>query len=274
MVGDFQGSGGLGGFFIQEEDDRADADPNTSEGMFVASEDPVDAGDVVRVEGTVSESFGRTQLGAVTDLAVCPGGGVGQRDPVTLPLGSPGEWEPREGMLVTIPQSLSIGDSSNFDRFNETVLTVGRQYQPTAVYEPGSPAAAALAEAHQLGRLTLDDGRNAQNPDPALHPDGGIFDLGNRFRDGDTVANVTGVLDFAFGSYRIQPTASADYSVANPRPDGPDDVGGNLTVGSFNVLNYFTTLGLPRRRTRPRSSSGSGRRSSRRSRSSTPTSSA
>ena len=56
------------------------------------------------------------------------------------------------------------------------------------------------------------------------------------------MANVTGVLDFAFGLYRIQPTASADYSVANPRPDGPDDVGGNLTVGSFNVLNYFTTL--------------------------------
>jgi uncharacterized protein len=242
VVGDFQGPGGLGGFFVQEEDDQADADPNTSEGLFVASESPVDAGDLVRVLGTAAESSGRTQLGTVTDIAVCASQRSVSATRVPLPLGSPGEWEPREGMLVTIPQSLSIGESSNFDRFNETILTVGRQYQPTAVDEPGSPAAAARAESNQRGRITLDDGRSAQNPDPAIHPEGGIFDLGHRFRDGDTVANVTGVLDFAFGSYRIQPTESADYSVANPRPYAPSDVGGNLTVGSFNVLNYFTTL--------------------------------
>ena len=91
-------------------------------------------------------------------------------------------------MLVTIPQSLTIGEYFNFDRFNETVLTVGRQFTPTAVHEPGSAAAEALAQANLLGRITLDDGRNAQNPDPAIHPNGDVFDLGNRFRGGDTVA--------------------------------------------------------------------------------------
>ena len=161
---------------------------------------------------------------------------------MALPFGPVDEWEKYEGMLVTITQSLSIGEYFNFDRFNETVLTDGRQYQPTAVHEPGSPEAAALAESNARRRITLDDGRNSQYPDPAIHPNGGIFELGNRFRGGDTVANVTGVLDFAFGLYRIQPTEGADYSVVNPRSDGPEDVGGNLTVGSFNVLNYFTTL--------------------------------
>jgi hypothetical protein len=90
--------------------------------------------------------------------------------------------------------------------------------------------------------VTLDDGRDSQNPDPAIHPNGAIFDLGNRFRGGDTAQDVTGVLDFAFGLYRVQPTRGADYAVTNPRPAQPDDVGGNLTVASFNVLNYFTTL--------------------------------
>jgi uncharacterized protein len=28
----------------------------------------------------------------------------------------------------------------------------------------------------------------------------------------------------------------------NPRTAAPDEVGGNLKVASFNVLNYFTTL--------------------------------
>ncbi len=40
----------------------------------------------------------------------------------------------------------------------------------------------------------------------------------------------------------MQPTAAADYTPANPRPEVPD-VGGDLTVASFNVLNYFTTIG-------------------------------
>jgi len=242
VVGDFQGSGGLGGFFVQEEDGDADTNPQTSEGLFVASGAPVDATDLVRVQGTVSESFGRTQLGSLTRVAVCPGEGSATAAEAALPVSSLDDWEPLEGMLVTLPQTLSISEYFNFDRFNETVLTVARQFTPTAVHEPGSPAAAALAQANTLGRITLDDGRNSQNPDPAIHPNGGIFDLANRFRGGDTVENVTGVLDFAFGLFRIQPTEGADYTAANPRPAEPDDVGGSTTIASFNVLNYFTTL--------------------------------
>ena len=76
------------------------------------------------------------------------------------------------------------------------------------------------------------------------HPNGDAFTLDNRFRGGDTVANVTGVIDQSFGLYRVQPTEGADYTAVNLRPAAPDDVGGNLTVASFNVLNYFTTLDL------------------------------
>ena len=60
--------------------------------------------------------------------------------------------------------------------------------------------------------LQLDDGRSSQNPDPAIHPNGLDFDLTNLFRGGDTVANVTGVMDYSFGLYRIQPTQGADYT--------------------------------------------------------------
>jgi uncharacterized protein len=247
VVGDYQGSAGLNGFFVQEETGDADTNPGTSEGLFVFAPGSaaVNPGDVVRVRGTVGEFSGKTQLASVTNLVVCPSEGSVTATEVALPVSSLTDWEPREGMLVTIPQELSIGEYFNFDRFGETVLTVGRQFQPTAVHEPGSPEAAALAQAHVLGRLTLDDGRNTQNPDPAIHPNGGVFDLANRFRGGDTVQNVTGVLDFAFGLYRIQPTEGADYTAANPRPAQPEDVSGNLKVASFNVLNYFTTWPNP-----------------------------
>jgi uncharacterized protein len=249
VIGDFQGAAGLNGFFVQEEDGQADTDPQTSEGLFVfAPGSPeVAAGDVVRAQGTVSEFSGKTQLGSVSRVAVCPADGSVTPTSVELPVSSLADWEPREGMLVTLPQSLSIGEYFDFDRFNEIVLTSGRQFQPTAVHEPGSTEAAALAQANLLGRVTLDDGRNSQNPDPAIHPNGAAFDLTNRFRGGDIVEDVTGVLDFAFGRYRIQPTEGADYTAANPRPAAPDEVGGNLTVGSFNVLNYFTTPNPPGR---------------------------
>jgi predicted extracellular nuclease len=161
---------------------------------------------------------------------------------VSLPVTSLDDFEPYEGMLVTFPQTLYISEFFNFDRFGEMVLTTQRQFQPTATYEPGSPEAADLALANSLSRITLDDGRGSSNPDPAIHPNGAIFDLGNRFRGGDTVENVTGVLDYNFGLYKVQPTQGALYTAVNQRPAQPDDVGGNLKVASFNVLNYFTTI--------------------------------
>ena len=35
VIGDYQGSGQLGGFHVQEEDADADGNPATSEGIFV-----------------------------------------------------------------------------------------------------------------------------------------------------------------------------------------------------------------------------------------------
>jgi predicted extracellular nuclease len=249
VVGDFQGPAGLNGFYVQEEDGHADADPATSEGVFVFDSGlgvAVSPGDVVRVTGTVAEFNGLTEITAVTAVELVPAGGqttppVATRAAVTLPVTALTDYERLEGMAVEISQDLYISEFFNFDRFGEIVLTSERQFQPTALFEPGSAAASDLAAANALGRITLDDGRSAQNPDPAIHPNGSTFDLSNLFRSGDVVSGVTGVMDFAFGLYRIQPTQGADFAVANPRPSLPD-VGGRLQVAGFNVLNYFTTI--------------------------------
>ena len=59
VTGDFQGAAGLGGFFLQ--DATPDADPATSDGVFVASDTAVAAGDRVLVTGTAAEAFGHTR---------------------------------------------------------------------------------------------------------------------------------------------------------------------------------------------------------------------
>ena len=243
VVGDFQDFGQLGGFHVQEEDTDADADPATSEGVFVYNySNPVSVGDLVQVTGQVAEYNGLTEITSVTDVVVkSSGNALPAPAELSLPVTNVDDFERYEGMYVTFPQALVISEYFNYDRYGEIVLTSERHLTPTAEFEPG-PDAIAAANAFLLDKITVDDGRGNQNPDPAIHPNGNIFDLTNLFRGGDTVANVTGVMDYSFGLYRIQPTQGADYTNTNPRTASPDDVGGNLKVASFNVLNYFTTL--------------------------------
>jgi predicted extracellular nuclease len=249
VVGDFQEVSNtdryLRGFFVQEEDADADSDLATSEGIFVfdggSPSVDVSVGDMVRVEGTISEFFGMTQITPTTDVVVKGTAALPTVSNLSLPVTSVDDFEAYEGMYVTFPQELTIVEYFNFDRFGEIVLGTVRRMAPTAEFEPGPDALAADAE-YRLDRIVLDDGRTSQNPDPAIHPNGLEFNLANLFRGGDTVKDATGVVNYAFGEYRVQPTQGANYVPANPRTDSPDPVGGTIKVTSFNVLNYFTTL--------------------------------
>ncbi len=239
---------GLSGFYVQEEPADADADPSTSEGIFVFSRAvPADlaVGDLTRVQGAVTEFAAGASL--LTEISAAAVVGCGPSVAITptalvLPVASPADLEALEGMLVNLPQSLTIAEYFNYDRFGEVVVSTDRQATPTAVVEPG-PDAIALAAAQALARITIDDGRTASNPDPAIHPgNGGVFDLDNLFRGGDTITGITGVIDDTFGLYRVQPTVYGTHEPVNARTAVPDAVGGSLTVASFNVLNYFSTL--------------------------------
>ncbi|WP_439591112.1 ExeM/NucH family extracellular endonuclease [Microbacterium sp.] len=241
VVGDFQ-TGGFNGYYVQ---DAGDGDAATSDAVFVYAVGgaPVNLGDVVNVAGVVNEAFGQTQI-TLGDLEICATGAeLPAATPLTLPA-TEAQKEALEGMRVTLPQQLAIGETFDFARFGTISLTVGRQYQPTQLYDAGSPEAVALAAANLAASITVDDGRSNQNPDPAIHPNGEVFTLDNTFRSGDLVTNTTGVLDYRFDTWAIQPTQGADFAVGNARTGAPV-VDGALKVASFNVLNYFTTLTGP-----------------------------
>jgi hypothetical protein len=245
VVGDFQ-VGGKNGFFIQ--DVAGDGDPATSDGVFVYAPGAMDllTGDYVRVRGEVSEYYGLTEVGYIQQIWLCEPVSeetvLPEPAALTLPVTDWDTYEPFEGMRVTFPQDLVISEYYNFDRYGEIILTSTRHMTSTALFEPGSPEAAAATESYLLDRITLDDGRTSENPDPALHPNGMIFDLYNLYRGGGLVTNLTGVLDYGYNVYRVQPTHGADYSDANPRTTSPDLAAGELKVASLNVLNYFTSI--------------------------------
>lgn len=236
----------LGGFFVQEEDADADGSLLTSEGIWVFEPGAgVSAGDVVAVIGTVVE-FGSgsatlTELASVTSVSTLD---TGRSDLVSasilgLPVGSVGEFEAFEGMLVQFPQTLTVTETFNLARFGTVSLATERLYNPTHLAEPGTDAQ-AVADLNARSRIELDDGLSAQNPDPVIYPVGGLSGT-NTLRSGDTVTGISAVLDQRFGVYRLQPVGTPDFLASNPRPSVPPFPGGSLTVASVNVLNYFVT---------------------------------
>ena len=267
VTGDFQDTDAdtqsdLRGFYVQEEDSDADADPATSEGVFVfdGSTPAVDVnvGDKVRVRGSVSEFFGDTQISAGSvEIA-----GSGSVTPTAMPMpaagvitNSNGEYIPDleafEGMLVSVPTPLTVTGLRNLDRFGEMTLSSGgRLFTFTNSNAPD--AAALISHLQDVGRrsLILDDGRSFQNVDPIRFPAPGLpNDSGVSVRSGDTVSGLVGNVRFSRSSggsgketYRLMPVQEPLFIADNPRSFATPEVGGSLRVISLNVLNYFTTL--------------------------------
>ena len=253
--------GGLNGYYIQTPGSGgADAaDDTASDGIFVYSPDTVadiSIDDHVEVTGTVSEHYGQTQISV-------SGSGLSDVDepaeavkPVedAFPAGDE-KRESLEGMLLQPSESLTVADNYNTNTYGEVVLATGEGTldQPTDVHRPGTPEAKAL-EAENLEReVVLDDGATVNFlkadkdvPLPYLSQDDPV-------RVG-AQANFTSpvVLGFDHEKWRFQPTtrltgdnaeAVQPTTFSDTRTEAPEAVGGQVSLASFNVLNYFTTTG-------------------------------
>jgi uncharacterized protein len=242
VVGEFQNQSAtqLNGFFMQQA--VPDADPLTSEGIFVfaPSAPKLSKGDYVQVQGVVAE-FGSagstvTQLSGSVTVSICGSGVAVKPTSVTLPVTDPAVLERYEGMLVEFTQTLAVTELFELGRFGQLALSFdGRQFHPN------NGNVTTTNAKNLLERIVLDDGSSAQNPNPTPYMSA-AGSAGTR-RVGDTVQKLTGVLSHGFGAYRVHPTTAPAFTAANARPVAAPAVNGTLKVASFNVLNYFTTIG-------------------------------
>lgn len=267
VVGDFQDGDAdakrnLGGFYLQEEDADADADPSTSEGIFVYEGasliTDVSVGDLVRVTGTVSESFGQTQITPTSVSVIGTAALLPTPATITFPVNAiliGGDYEPDleayEGMRVKVSNQMSIIEMFNLDRYNEIKMyaaAAGRPYQYTQLNTPDAAGYAAHLQTLASNRITYDDGLSTQNEDIALLDGfGPVYNTATAPRMGDTVDGLEGILTIAFDNWRIRSAVDGTnvFAPTNPRPPVPPAVGGNVKMASFNVLNFFTTIDLP-----------------------------
>jgi predicted extracellular nuclease len=234
------------GFFIQ--DDAGDNNPLTSDGIFVyttaANIGTVQIGDRVRVTASVAEytptgaTRSYTELQNVTAISKLDVNQTVTPTNITLPHPNLGRVE---GMLVRFTDKLTLSQLEYLGDRGEITLSSGRLEIATNRYRAGTPEAIAQAAANQLNQIILDDGIFvAPTVIPYLAEDGSL-------RAGDTVSNLTGVVDFGAkggggAGFKLQPTETPVFSHDNPRTAPPTLAAGNVKVASANVLNYFTTF--------------------------------
>ena len=258
-------TGGYAGFYLQTAGSggQTDATPGQSDGIFVflgdaAASSTVAIGDSVSVTGPVSEYFGLTQITASANGAVevLP---ETLAPPVPTPLPDTvvgDEREAFEGMLVAPTGTYLLSSMHQVYNFGSLWLSAGDDLpvKSTEQVQPG-PAADAIAAANRASRILLDDGYSIQisNADhPGAQP---YLSADTVVRNGDTVdfPDAPYVLHYGFDEWRLQPVIPVSdvnaaglvpaFASTNPRPVAPPAVGGDASFASFNVLNYFTTLG-------------------------------
>ncbi|WP_299437124.1 ExeM/NucH family extracellular endonuclease [uncultured Rhodospira sp.] len=237
----------LGGFYVQEEDTDVDGDAFSSEGIFVASSGVMpDLGNLVTVEGSVAEVEGETRLTVDTvavdddsDLRSLITAATIAFPTATVLMDADGDYvanlEAYEGMMVTVPEAMSVTELFQLDRFGTIrISSEGRLEQFTQSNAPSVAGYTQHLKDVAARSLVIDDGSDVQNPGTLLVPGlgaDGTLDGGDVFRMGDAYTNLTGVLSFSEDSqssseepeYRLH-RPDATLTQTNPRPEAPEDV--------------------------------------------------
>jgi len=233
------------GIFIQEEPADADADPDTSEGVFVGfvrERNDYQPGDVVRINGQVREKFGMTIVSEAFGEEPEKVGTAPMPEPVEIDAARAEAqdaqarpyYETLEGMRVSL--ATGTANSGGTNKFGELFMTPGAE-QDRVFRADTEPAL-----------IATDADAGAGDPDnPYRDPDGSTTEVDADLFD--TVSGATGPMLFAFENYRImvQPGQSpevSDTGVEYPYDELKNSSGRKqFRIASFNVENYFPAGG-------------------------------
>ncbi|MEO8281947.1 MAG: ExeM/NucH family extracellular endonuclease, partial [Pseudarthrobacter sp.] len=258
-------TGGLNGYYLQTAGTGGDLTATNhaaSDGTFVyspATAAAVQTGDYVQVTGTVSEYFGMTQLNvsAAAGLAKLTEAAPEVKATTFVLPANETFRESLEGMLLAPQGPVTVTDNYSLNQYGEIGLAGGTTplVQPTAVAPYVSAEYKAAVADNAARGIKLDDGSSTNFLKDATTKAQVLpyLTVTDPVRVGSPVTFKTNVvLGYANNAWKFQPLThltEANKDTVQPasfgatRPDAPANVGGNLKIASFNVLNYFTTTG-------------------------------
>lgn len=251
ITADYRYQDGFSGFYIQTPDTKAKANLSNAVFVYIPAGSTVTGGKVgeeVILKGRLTTYQNQLQLDQLNNnIGTCNNQAANliSATPIQLPFSSltdaTGHSPKRyQGMLVKMPQTLTVSENYDYGRYGQLSLSLGRLYIPTNLYPAKSAEAIALAKTNLLSKIILDDGYNNQNRTPWLPAN---FNAANTLRTGYQLKNVEGILEYRFNAWRIQPiqnkTPPEIVKDTNPRNSNvPAKDTKQVRVAAFNVLNY------------------------------------
>ena len=248
------------GFFLQTADASVDADPNTSEGIFVftSTAPPATAaiGNRIRVTGTVTEftpstnlnQLSITEIVSVTAIQVLSTG-----NPLPTPVvltsadfnaaSTPGTAEKFEGMRVSAINALATtGADGNITESSATSTTTGVFHIVlSGVARPFREAGIDI-----LDQFPIPGGKTPprfdHNPERIMVRSRGQIGATAVAIDAETQINsLVGVMDYFSGAWAVLPDATGGIVVSGGKAPAAVSTAGNadVTIGAFNLLRFF-----------------------------------
>jgi len=251
ITADYRYQNGFSGFYIQTPDSKAKANLSNAIFVYLPAASTITGGKVgeeVILKGRLTNYENQLQIDQLSsNIQTCnnQAASLVSSTPIQLPFSSltdaTGNAPKRyQGMLVKIPQTLTVSENYDYGRYGQLSLSLGRLYIPTNLYPAKSNEAVALAKQNLLSKIILDDGYNNQNRTPWLPQ---TFNAANTLRTGYQLKNVEGILEYRFNAWRIQPIQNKalpevvkDSNLRNSTVLAKETK--QVRVAAFNVLNY------------------------------------
>ena len=254
------------GFFIQNPDNAVDADPNTSEGVFIFTSSRPTAtatvGNLVQVTGTVAEfipssdpnSPSSTEISGTPTISLISTGNPLPM-PVTLtaadtnPAGPIDQLEKYEGMRVHVDvMTVSGPTGGNLSEANATSTSNGVFFGviagiPQPFREPGIQLPDPLPAGAPATVTRWDTNPEILRVNTAVQTGSTKLDV----TTGATVTSLTGPLDFNSRFYTIltDPDSGATATGNISAIPVPVPAVNELTIANFNMERFFDTVDDP-----------------------------
>ena len=233
------------GFFVQTADADKDADPATSQGIFVftSSAPTVALGNLVVVTGNIVEFFQLTQITSPTISLLSSGNALPTAINLTTADGALPSPERYESMRVIPNLTVVAPTGGNENEPNATATSTGNFHGvlpgvARPFREPGVSILDTFVPAPSVTRFDA-------NLELIVVQSRGLGGLAMNPNAGDVLTGITGIMDFGFGFYKFYPDAGQTFTssvtptaVSNATPE-------EFTVAGFNLFRFFDTINDP-----------------------------
>jgi uncharacterized protein len=233
------------GFFMQSTDADADADPTTSQGIFVFtnSAPTVARGDLLIVTGNVVEFFQLTEIGNPVISVLSSGNAMPTAITLTVADGALSSPERYESMRVIPNLTVVAPAGGNENEPNATATSTGNFHGvlpgvARPFREPGISVLDTFVPAAGVTRFDA-------NLELIVVQSKGLGGAAMNPNAGDVMTGITGILDFGFGFYKFYPDSGQTFTssvtptaVSNATPE-------EFTVAGFNLFRFFDSVNDP-----------------------------